>query len=163
MRSGINSRIIVGSASNYNQLNHIFRGFLDSARWLPKRTATAQEALLYQQILDLFVPPWTVCSTGSIRDLNFKLSDRAPPCIIALAEGPYYLRLVRPTRWGTTAFDLTRPGNRTLAIGLAHAWKEDQFAIFSHHKRTSEASIGDSFTVTKLLVIGASCFFFFYS
>ena len=31
MRSSINSRIIDGSAPNYNQLNHMFRGFLYSA------------------------------------------------------------------------------------------------------------------------------------
>jgi len=56
-RSSINSRIIDGSAPNYGQLNHIFRGFLDSARWLPKPIATAREPLIYQHILDLFASP----------------------------------------------------------------------------------------------------------
>ena len=53
--------------------------------------------------------------------MNFKLSGRAPPDKIALAEGGTVLfetRLIN-TVGGTTAFVLTRPGNRTPAIGLA--------------------------------------------
>ena len=65
MWSSINSRIIDGSVPNYNQLNRVFRGSLDSARWLPKPTATAQEMLIYQQMLDLFAPQWTVCWQNS--------------------------------------------------------------------------------------------------
>ena len=87
MHSSINSQIIDGSAPNYNQLNHIFRGFLDSGRWLPKPIGTAREPLICQHILDLFAWPWTVSLMVLIRDLNFKLSNRAPPDKIAHAEG----------------------------------------------------------------------------
>ena len=48
-RGSINSRIIDESAPNYDQL---FRGFLDSARWLPKPIETAREPLIYHHILD---------------------------------------------------------------------------------------------------------------
>ena len=87
MHSSINSQIIDGSAPNYNQLNHIFRGFLDSGRWLPKPIATAREPLICQHILDLFAWPWTVSLMVLIRDLNFKLSNHTPPDKIGLAEG----------------------------------------------------------------------------
>ena len=86
-RSSINSRIIDESAPNYDQLKRIFRGFLDCARWPPKAIATAREPLIYQHILGLFAPPWTVCSTVLLRVWIFRLSDRAPPDKIALAEG----------------------------------------------------------------------------
>ena len=86
-RSSINSRLIDGSAPNYDQLNHIFRGFLDSARWLPKPIATSRESLIYQHILNLFARPKTVSTNTLLRDLNFKLSDLTTPDKIALAEG----------------------------------------------------------------------------
>ena len=122
-RSSINSRIIDGSTRNYDRLNHIFRGFLDSARWLPKPIATAREPLIYQHILGLFAPPWTVFPTVLLRDLNFKLGDRPPPDKIALAEGGTVLFETRSidTVGGTTAFDLSRPGTRD-RFG-AKAWK----------------------------------------
>ena len=88
MRSSITSRIINGTTPNYDQLNRIFRGFLDSARWFPKPIATAREPLIYQHILDLFAPPCTVYPTVLLRDLNFKLSDRAPPDKMAPTSSP---------------------------------------------------------------------------
>ena len=39
--------MIDGSTPNYDQLNHTFRGFLHSARWLQKPIATAREPLIY--------------------------------------------------------------------------------------------------------------------
>ena len=86
-QSSINSRIIDWSASNCDQLNHVFHGFLYFACWFPKPIATAQEPLIYQHILHLFAPPWTVLSTALIRDLNVKLSDCVLSRQIALAKG----------------------------------------------------------------------------
>ena len=77
-QSSINSRIINGSSPNCDQLNHVLCGFLYIAHWLPKPIATVQELLIYQHILDLFAPPWTVLLMALMHDLNFKLSDRVP-------------------------------------------------------------------------------------
>ena len=54
------------------------------------------------------------------RASTFKLSDRALPDRRALAVGGTVLFETRSidTVGGTTAFDLTRPRNRTLAIGF---------------------------------------------
>ena len=109
-RSSINSRIIDGSTPNYDHVNHIFLGFLYSARWLPNPIATAREPLIYHHMLDLFVLPRTVHPTVLLRVLNCKLSDRAPFDKIALAEGGTVLFETRSidTVGGTTAFDLPR-------------------------------------------------------
>ena len=106
MQTSKNSRIIDTSTPNYNQLNHIFRGFLNSARWLPKPIPTAREPLIYQHILDLFAPPRTLSSTVLIQDLKFKLSDCA--ALVLFETG------LIDTVGGTTAFDLTRPETRDL-------------------------------------------------
>ena len=98
-RSSFNSRIIDGSAPNYDQLDHIFRGFLYSARWLPEPIATAREPLIYQHILGLFAPPCTVCPTVLLRVWISSLATVSRPTKQHLPrEGPYYLRLVRSTR-----------------------------------------------------------------
>ena len=52
--------------------------------------------------------------TGLLRILNFKLSDRAPPDKVALAEGGTVLFETRSvdTVGGTTAFEFDPTGNR---------------------------------------------------
>ena len=135
MHSSINSQIIDGSTPNYDQLNHIFHGFLDSGRWLPKPIATAWEPLICQNILDLFAWPWTVSLMVLIRNLNFKISNRALLNKIGLAEGGTVLFETQSTdtvgvrRDYCVWFDLT--GHRTPAIGLALTC-EKKTLQFSH-------------------------------
>ena len=99
--------------------------------------------------------------TGLLRILNFKLSDRAPPDKVALAEGGTVLFETRSvdTVGGTTAFEFDPTGNRD-HFGPSAGKKRTFCAIFSTHKYTSDASFGNSFIVTKFLVIVASCFFY---
>ena len=69
--------------------------------------------------------------------LNFKLSDRAPPEKMALAEGGTVLFETRSidTVGGIVRFVLTRPGNLTQAIGLK--FKSPTFVILNFDKTIS--------------------------